>query len=90
VLAKKAGERPESLRYDDFFQIRDLNISGISMEAERDLSLSQIDEEVMEPESGTAAPLLLLFIMKNSDEQRKIPYSFIIFFTRSNSLIYNG
>jgi hypothetical protein len=23
--------------------------------------------------------LLLLFIMKNSDEQRKIPYSFIIF-----------
>ncbi len=49
------------------------------MEAERDLSLSQIDEEVMEPESGTAAPLLLLFIMKNSDEQRKIPYSFIIF-----------
>jgi hypothetical protein len=34
--------------------------------------------------------LLLLFIMKNSDEQRKIPYSFIIFFTRSNSLIYNG
>ena len=56
VLAKKAGERPESLRYDDSFQIGDLNISGISVEAERDLSLSQIDEEVMEPERGTAAP----------------------------------
>jgi len=28
--------------------------------------------------------------MKNSDEQRKIPYSFIIFFTRSNSLITMG
>ncbi len=61
-------------------RLRDkLGFYSITKRREKPLRLVTLKGLGHEIEVKYIVNLLLLFIMKNSDEQRKIPYSFIIF-----------